>query len=203
MRGEERDEPHAWERVRDVERREGGIYGHRRRLRAALQRQKRVGERSTSAEQSRGRRIGEVLALPRDGELKQHRRDRGEDERRQHDEPAERTVILVVAAEQEGELEHVRDRGDRARDHRRDRRDQHVTVADVGELVRDHRLCLRRRHVPEEPLRNGHGRAGWAAAGRERVRLLGRDEVQPRLRDPGTLREGGDRGVEPGRLRFT
>ena len=92
-------------------------------------------------------------------------------------------------AEEQRELEDVRDRGDRPGDHRRDRRDEDVAVLDVRELVREHALDLVGRQVLQQPLRHRDGGVLRVAPGRERVRLLGRDQVEPRHRNLRAVRE--------------
>ena len=82
--------PRARERVNRVERRFRGVDVHRERLGSALEVLKRVRERRRSAEQLGTRGVSEVLALPRDTELKQHRRDRRDDDRRERAEQPER-----------------------------------------------------------------------------------------------------------------
>ena len=86
-------------------------------------------------------RVGHVLALPRDGDLDDHRRDRRQDDRGERPDQAERAVV-VVAAEEQRELEEVGDGRDRAGDHRGDARDEDVAVLDVGDLVREDALQL-------------------------------------------------------------
>ena len=133
----------------------------------------------------------------------QHRRDRRDDDRGDRADEAERALVVVAAAEEPLELEEVRDRGDRRADHRRDRGDEHVAVADVRELVRDDAANLLARHEREEALGDGDGRVLRVAAGRERVRLLGRHQEEARDRDPGARRESSSTsatssGASPG-----
>jgi len=59
----------------------------------------------------------------------------------------------------------------------------------VRELVREHALHLVRRQLLQETLRYGDSRVLRVAAGRERVRLLGRDQVEPRDGHLRALRE--------------
>ena len=106
---------------------------------AALEGLERIGERLAVADQGGAGGIREVLALPRDGQLQDHRRDRRDDDRRQRAEHAERVVAVVgAAAEDHPELQDVGDGRDRRGDHRGDRADEDVAVLDVGELVREH-----------------------------------------------------------------
>jgi hypothetical protein len=104
-------------------------------------------------------------------------------------EQAERPGVLVVPAEEQRELEDVRDRRDRPGHHRRDRRNEDVAVLDVRELVREHAPDLVGRQVLQQPLRHRDRSVLRVPAGREGVRLLGRDQEQPRPRDPRPLRE--------------
>ena len=197
MRREERRHPRPGERVRDVERCRRGIDRDRDGLDTTLEGLERVRERAPFAEQLRGGRVGEILALPRDGELQDHRRDRRDEDRRQRADDAERAVVLV-AAEQPAELEEVRDCRDCGADHRGDRRHEDVPVQHVGELVREHAANLLAGEVAHEALGDGHGRVLRAPARRKCVRLLGRDQVQPRHRQAGPLRQILDVGVDLG-----
>ena len=194
-------DPDAFERIDDVERLGRRVDLHRQRLPAPLELLQRLGERLARSEHPRRGRVREVLALPRDGELEQRRRDRGDDDHQQAADRAER-VVVVVAAEEAHEEEDVRDRRDRAGDHRRDRRDEDVAVLDVRELVGEHAANLVAREVLQQPLRDRDRRVLRVPPGRERVRLLGRDHVDARLRDAVELRELGDHVVQVRRLRL-
>src|SRR6266536_4608911 len=96
------------QRIHRVERRGRRVDVHRQRLRAPLERLESVRERRPPAEELRPRRVGEVLALARHGKLEQHRRQRREDDRRQDADEPQRAGVLVVAAEEQRELEDVR-----------------------------------------------------------------------------------------------
>ena len=87
-------------------------------------------------------------ALPGHAELEERRRDRGEDRHSQRTEQSERAV-LFVGPEQERQLEHARNRRDRAGDRGGDRRDEDVVIADVRELVREHAAHMLRVHRRE------------------------------------------------------
>ncbi len=160
-------------------------------LHTALEAGQRRCERPPLAEPAGGGLVGEVLPLPRDGELEHHRSQRGEDDRRQRPDDAERALV-VVATEQPGELQEVRDRGDGRADHRCDRGDEDVAVLDVRELVREHGAHLVPRKRLDEALGNGHRCVTWAAACGERIWLLGRDQIEPRQRQPRALAERTD-----------
>ena len=169
------------QRVGDVERRGRRVDVHRDRLRAALERLEGVGERRCAAEEpapvasarySRWRETASWRSIAASG--------------------AKMIVASVPmkpsglssssAAEEQPELEHVRDRRDRARDHGGDRPDEDVAVLDVGELVGEHAAHLVLGHRAEQALGHGDRRVLGVTARRERVRLVGRDQVQPRHR---------------------
>jgi hypothetical protein len=111
MGGEERRDALPPERVDDVERRGGRVDRERVGLGAAFEPLERVRERPRAAEKLGCGRVGEVLALPRDGELEERGGERGEDDRPNQADPAERTGVFPVASEEERELEEVPDRG--------------------------------------------------------------------------------------------
>jgi hypothetical protein len=132
------------------------------------------------SEQLRAGRVCQVLALPRDRKLEQHCSDRSDDDRQQRPDEPDRAGVLVVSAEQKRELQDVRDRGDRARHHGRDRRHEDVAVLDVRELVGEHTPHLLRRQVLQQALGDGDSGVLRVAPGRKCVGLLGRDRVEAR-----------------------
>ena len=188
--------PRAGSRCRGLPSR---VHLHRDRLRTALERGERLRERPSFTEQLGRGGVGEVLALARDRELQEHRRDRRDQDRSERTDEAER-IVVVVAAEEERELQEVRDRSDRRADHRRDRHDEHVAVLDVRELMREHAADLLARQMLEQALGDGHGGLLRATARRKRVRLLRGDEVQPRERQPRPLGQLPNVRVELGRF---
>jgi hypothetical protein len=177
------------ERVDDVERRRRRVDVSRERLRAALECFERIRERRRAAEELGSGRIGEVLALPRDSQLQQRRGERCKDDGPDKSDPAEWSAVVLVASEEQRELEEIRDRRDRARHHRDDRGNEGVAVLDVTELVREDALDLVERQPLEQALRDRDRRVLWVATGGERVGLLRTDGVQPRHGKLGAPRE--------------
>ena len=146
----------------------------------------------------RGAAVGRVLAVARDrpdqdvGHGVRHDRD---DE---HDEPDRRPVAVAAAAAEEERV--AREQPGEHREEACDGHDQHVAVRDVRELVREHALDLARLEPLPEAARHGDGRVLRVAAGRERVRDVGVDHGDPRLRQVGHRAEPLDHRVELRRL---
>ena len=86
------------------------------------------------------------------------------------------------------------------REEARERHHEHVAVRDVRELVREHALDLARLEAAPEAGRDRDGRVLRAPAGRERVRDVGVDDRDPRLRQVGERAEPLDHVVELRRL---
>ena len=148
-----------------------------------------------------GRRVRQVLAPAGQRHLQERGADRGQDQRRDADDGADRAEAAVApppAAEQRHPHDDVRDQRDDADQHRRQAHQPHVAVADVGDLVRHHALEL----APvEQRQQAGGGRdvgvlrvaAGGEGVGRHVV-----DDV-----DVGRLRQAGaDRGVLHGAVQL-
>lgn len=72
----------------------------------------------------------------------------------------------------------------------------------MRELVCENTAQLLGRHVVEQALRDRDDRVLGVPAGRERVRLLGGNEVDPRLRHPCDLGELGNHAMQLGRVRL-
>ena len=95
------------------------------------------------------------------------------------------------------------DHHDRRRQRRGDRADQDVAVLHVRQLVREHAFELVVGQDLQDAFGGGHGRVLGIAAGGERVRRRLRNDVAPRHRQAGALRQSWRRsGRAGGRARL-
>ena len=194
--------PCPLQRVDDVERRGRRVDLHRHRLarpRSSVSSASR--ERLARAEHPRGGRVGEELALARDRELEERRRDRRDDDR----QPARRS----------------RRAGCPRRRRRCVMKKKMFPIAEIAPAIiaaidetRMSRFLMcanswastprtwSRGMYCSSPCGDGDRRVLRVAAGRERVRLLGRDQVDARLRHAVELGELADELVQIGRLRL-
>src|SRR5262249_24657945 len=133
----------------------------------------------------RGGGVREELALRRQEQIDERRRERPQDEQQ---------AALEEAADPAGLDDRARQDGDRALD-------QDVAVADVGELMGEDALQLRRRRRAEQASASGDCRAAGAAAEGERTRIPVREDVELRRRYPGARGEPLDGRVHRRGLR--
>jgi len=114
--------------------------------------------------------IGLVLAGTGDGQTDDHRRDRGEDETHQGNDPAKR--ILPAAAPSPTEPErHAGGNRQGGSEHRGDGADENVPVADVRQLVPDDTFEFGTVEDLHDPGGDGHGGVARVTPGRECVGL--------------------------------
>ena len=192
------------ERVGEVEVRRG-LVRCLERVRVGGDLLERAGQGVRVAAEKRARGVGQVLALPRDRELDELRRDGredGEDDRHDDEDELQRCrrcpccCLRLPAAEPRPAHEEVGQQRDQPHEHDGDRHDADVVVADVRHLVRDHAFELGLVELVEQAARGGDGRVLGVAAGSEGVRRAVFDDVDLRHRQAGADAEVLDDAVE-------
>ena len=170
----------------------GGAVGVGDLARVELQAAERERHRLRVVEDRGGARVGEELAPPAQRQLQHHGGDRRQHEGDDRRDQLQRIAVAAAAAAEEGHPEReVADDRDHADEHRGERHQPHVLVADVGDLVGEHGLELPRRHQLAQAARDADVDRRGPGAGGERVRSRVVDEVDRRRRG----QAGRDRDV--------
>src|SRR3712207_1594213 len=181
----------------------GGAVGDLQDLSVAADLLQRVGEAFRVAGELDGGRVGEVLALARDGELEEPCEERGQDGQhngyKHHDQlyvAASLAPSPTTAAEPEPTQEEVGDENRRAHEDPDEHRVADVVVAYVGHLVRDDALQLVPVELLQEARGDGDGGVLGIPARREGVGGGVLDDVDLRHREPAGYRHLLDDVVE-------
>ena len=171
--------------------RRGGRY-HRPPLRIDIEFGQRAGQSIRIPSKVRAGGIRLIFARTRHGKLDQHGRNRAEDEHQQRTHSPAATLIAIP--EEKSKAGQIRNR---AGNGGCNRTDQDVAVIHVTQFMRQHTLKFLVIQEIKNALRHRNGCMARIASGGERIRRIGRDNVDLGHRQPDALRHPLDHVIHP------